>query len=70
MSYPVITKDTANGGFIANDGDLLFGSSIKPGSEYTKFKGTPYWYDSPGTQDTAKICSDNLFAIDKQSCRK
>ena len=70
MSYPVITKDTANWGFIANDGDLLFGSSIKPGSEYTKFKGTPYWYDSTGTQDTAKICSDNLFAIDKQSGRK
>ena len=66
-SFPVIAGGLANWGYIANDGDLLFGSSIKPGSEYTKFKGTPYWYDSTGTQDTAKICSDNLFAIDKRT---
>ena len=66
-SFPVIAGGAANWGYIANDGDLLFGSSIKPGSEYTKFKGTPYWYDSTGTQDTAKICSDNLFAIDKRT---
>ena len=66
-SFPVIAGGVANWGYIANDGDLLFGSSIKPGSEYTKFKGTPYWYDSTGTQDTAKICSDNLFAIDKRT---
>ncbi len=69
-SFPVISADAANWGYIANDDDLLFGGSIKPGSEYTKFKGTPYWYDSTGTQDTAKVCSDNLFAIDKQSGRK
>lgn len=66
-SYSVIGDDKSNWGYIANDGNLLFGSSIKLGSEYTKFKGTPYWYDSTGTQDTAKVCSDNLFAIDKQS---
>ena len=66
-SFPVISADAANWGYIANDGDLLFGGSIKPGSVYTKFKGTPYWYDSSGTQDTAKVCSDNLFAIDKQT---
>ena len=66
-SYSAIGKAAVNWGYIANDGDLLFGSAIKPGSEYTKFKGTPYWYDSTGTQDTAKICSDNLFAIDKLS---
>ena len=69
-SFPVISADTANWGYIANDGNLLFGGSVKPGSVYTKFKGTPYWYDSSGTQDTAKICSDNLFAIDKQTGRK
>lgn len=66
-SYPVIGNEKMNWGYIANDGNLLFGSSIKLGSEYTKFKGTPYWYDSTGTQDTAKICSENLFAIDKNS---
>ena len=66
-SYSVIGEDKRNWGYIANDGQILFGSTIKLGSEYTKFKGTPYWYDSTGTQDTAKICSDNLFAIDKQS---
>ena len=69
-SFPVLSSDAANWGYIANDDNLLFGSSVKPGSEYTKFKGTPYWYDSTGTQDTAKVCSDNLFAIDKQSGRK
>jgi hypothetical protein len=69
-SFPVISADAANWGYIANDGNLLFGGSIKPGSVYTKFKGTPYWYDSSGTQDTAKVCSDNLFAIDKQTSLK
>ncbi|MBT3914693.1 MAG: methyltransferase domain-containing protein, partial [Verrucomicrobia bacterium] len=69
-SFPVISNGAANWGYIANDDGLLFGGSVKPGSEYTKFKGTPYWYDSSGTQDTAKVCSDNLFAIDKQTGSK
>ena len=69
-SFPVISNEAANWGYIANDDGLLFGGSVKPGSEYTKFKGTPYWYDSTGTQDTAKVCSDNLFAIDRQTGRK
>ncbi|HIL73062.1 MAG TPA: methyltransferase domain-containing protein, partial [Verrucomicrobia bacterium] len=47
-SFPVISANAANWGYIANDGNLLFGGSIKPGSVYTKFKGTPYWYDSSG----------------------
>lgn len=66
-SFLVINSDTANWGYIANDGALLFGGGTKPGSQYTKYKGTPYWYDSTGTQDTAKVCSENLFAIDKQT---
>ena len=44
-SFPVIAGGVANWGYIANDGDP-FSAVVSRPSEYTKFKGTPYWYDS------------------------
>ena len=50
--------------YVAQHGDLLLGSSTKQGSAYTAFWGSGAWYNTSGY---AKVCSDNLFALDKQT---
>jgi len=53
--------------YIGSVGPLLFGTSVKQGSAYTDFWGGSNWYDAPQGPETFKVCSDNLYAIDKQS---
>lgn len=54
-------------GYVAVTADRVFGSSVKRGSAYTNYSGPPYWYDSLGTESTAKVCSDNLFSLAKDT---
>ena len=54
-------------GYVARMGDLLYGSSIKPGSVYTNFWGGESWYDATSGPATEKICSDDVFAITSAS---
>ena len=53
-------------GYLANHGDLLYGTATRKGSTFNAYWGNSNWYDSHGGWDTAKVCSDNLFAYDKQ----
>tara|TARA_R110002095_G_scaffold204266_1_gene186850 strand:+ start:796 stop:3957 length:3162 start_codon:yes stop_codon:yes gene_type:complete len=59
-------------GYIANEGELLFGSSVKRGSIYTDYWGRERWFDGTGSagDGTDKVCSDDLFAYDKQTGQK
>ena len=52
-------------GYIAQEGDIFFGSSVKHGSSYTDFWAKTSWYDGTSGAGTWKVCSDSLFAIDK-----
>ncbi|MEK6247205.1 MAG: PQQ-binding-like beta-propeller repeat protein, partial [Planctomycetales bacterium] len=52
-------------GFVASEGDLLLGSATKQDSSYTEFRGHSAWYDQPTGPESFKVCSDNLFAMDK-----
>ncbi len=54
-------------GYVASVGDRLIGTSTKEGTGFTGFWGSGSWFDSRGGWDTAKVCSDNIFAIDKNS---
>jgi hypothetical protein len=56
-------QKTREWGYVARRGDLLYGSSIKPGSVYTDFWGEASWYDKTSGPGTEKICSDDLFAV-------
>ena len=56
-------------GYVASDGDRLIGSAVKRGTSFTNFWGAASagWYDSRDGAVTHKVCSESIFAIDKQS---
>jgi len=50
-------------GYIARDGDRLFGSGVRPDSGYTSFWTSRAWFDGKaGSFGTGKVCSESLFA--------
>ena len=49
------------------NGDVVIGSAVKPGASYTDFWGSDGWYDAAEGPQTFKVCSDALFAFDKQT---
>ncbi len=65
-------QSTHEWGYIANVGDMLFGSSVKQGNIYTEFWGRERWNDGKGSagDGTDKVTSDDLFAYDKQTGKK
>lgn len=56
-------------GYLASVGDEIVGSAVKEGTSWTNFWGAADagWYDARGGAVTDKICSDNLFAIEKKT---
>ncbi len=54
-------------GYVATVSNRIYGSSVKSGATYTEYSGPAYWYDSLGTESTAKVCSDNFFCLDKST---
>ena len=50
-------------GYIAREGDRLFGSAVQPESGYTSFWTSRAWFDGKaGSFGTGKVCSESLFA--------
>lgn len=54
-------------GFLAREGDRLVGSGVKEGTAARDFWGGIGWYDAPGGELAAKVCSDHLFSCDPRS---
>ena len=54
-------------GYIANVGDSILGSSVKKGTAFRSFWGgaSDGWYDAKSGKATAKVCSDQLFSLNK-----
>ena len=48
-------------GYVSRVGPLLFGSSVRPGSQYLGDHGE--WYEGFGDRDVARVNSDQLFAM-------
>ena len=70
--YPVFAPNgrwECDWGYVANVGDVLYGSAVKKGAPYTNFWGGAQagWYDSAVGEVTHKVCSDAVFALDKSS---
>ncbi len=65
--YPALSAGRAgwryDWGYIAREGDLVFGTAVKEGTAPTDFYGGAGWYDKPTGPSTLKVCSDNLFAL-------
>ncbi len=53
-------------GYVATDGDRLFGSSVRAGASWTDFWGDADagWYDARAGSVTFPVCSDRLFCRD------
>jgi outer membrane protein assembly factor BamB len=60
--YSATTHDW---GYIAQDGDLFYGSAVKKNSSYTAFFGGGMWYDKREPKSAAKVCSEGVFAMSK-----
>jgi outer membrane protein assembly factor BamB len=58
-------QDTHDWGYVASVGGELFGSSTRKGAAYTEFMGHSSWYDQKSGYGTWKVCSDDLFQLDK-----
>ncbi|MHC4981699.1 MAG: outer membrane protein assembly factor BamB family protein, partial [Planctomycetota bacterium] len=54
-------------GYVARDGRRLLGSAVKAGTVFTDYWGPKAWFDARSGPATQKVCSDNIFALDKQS---
>lgn len=68
-AYPVSPQPEAglDWGFVASDRHLLFGSAVRSGSSFSDFHGPDKWYDKLLGDGTEKVCSETLFALDKDS---
>ena len=53
--------------YIASLGPLLLGSDTVADAPYEEFRGHAAWYDQPKGPEAAKVCSDSLFALNKES---
>lgn len=64
---PAANSPAWDWGFIASVGQTLLGSRVKQGTSFTNFwgGGGAGWYDAQSGEVTAKVCSDQLFALDK-----
>ena len=53
--------------YIARVGNTLLGSAVKQGTAYTNFWGNADagWYDARSGSTTFKVCSENLFSLDR-----
>jgi len=69
--YNVLPGDRAGGawdwGCVADGGDNVIGSAVRRGSAFVGFVGHQNWYDAKEGEATFKVCSENLFALDKGS---
>lgn len=56
-------------GFIAVRGNHVLGSALKEGSAFTNYWGgaDAGWYDATAGPATHKVCSENLFALDRST---
>ncbi|MEK6270298.1 MAG: PQQ-binding-like beta-propeller repeat protein [Planctomycetales bacterium] len=53
--------------YVGSLGPLLLGSSTAADAPYKEFRGHSAWYDQPKGPQSAKVCSESLFALSKQS---
>ncbi len=54
-------------GYVGRYKNILFGSAVSEGAIYRQWWGKIGWYDWHEDSIRAKVCSDNLFAIDVDS---
>jgi len=54
-------------GYIARYNDKLFGTAVKKGTSFKIFWGGYGWYDATSGPQTYKVCSENIFALNRET---
>ncbi|MGB1260548.1 MAG: LamG-like jellyroll fold domain-containing protein [Akkermansiaceae bacterium] len=68
LQIPTKMRESHNWGFIANEGDILIGSSVKMGAQFKDFWGSARWFDQVGKSHAiTQVCSDKIFGYNKGS---
>jgi len=76
QTYPVVPGRregwSYDWGFLSLQGERVIGSSTKQGSAFVEYWGgsDAGWYDAVSGAATHKVCSENLFALDRDSGRR
>jgi len=60
-------QDGYDWGFLASAGSQILGTQTRKGAAYTEYWGKKYWYDLMIGSGNDKVCSDLIFAMDKNS---
>ena len=66
LELPSAVRDDHEWGYVAEEGGVVFGSSVRSGGSYTEFWGGNAWYDHKDASCAAKVCSDALFAYRRE----
>lgn len=61
--------DKYDWGFVSVVDDMIIGSSVPEGSNYTNYHGSVGWYDTKGGPLAFKVVSNLLFAKDKEGAK-
>jgi outer membrane protein assembly factor BamB len=56
-------------GYIAQKGDMFYGSAVKKNSSYTGYWGNSTWYDSQAGSGAFKIVSRELYGFNKKDSK-
>ena len=51
--------------YVGSLGSVLLGSRTRADAPFEEFRGHAAWYDQPKGPQSAKVCSDSLFALSK-----
>jgi outer membrane protein assembly factor BamB len=54
-------------GYVAQVGELCFGSAVRAGGQFTEWWGGENWFDSKSGEHAKKVCNEAVFALDKAS---
>lgn len=67
LPLPSLDDRAYDWGYVARDGDLLYGSHVRQGGSYMEYWGKAAWYDATIGEGTHKVCSDSFFAANPET---
>ena len=68
LLLPTAKRESHDWGFVAQENDVIIGSSVWANSAYREFWGDAAWFDKVGVEVT-QVCSDQLFGYRKSTAK-
>lgn len=66
-SLKVPDSENFDWGYIGEENDRIYGSTIRKNSQYSDFWTGSSWYDKVNDHSTAKVCSTSFFVFSKKT---